>query len=100
MIWGNYQWGWPGFVFAAIFMVACVALMGRMMGHGRMSNHMNHADGHGRQAQARYETDIEQILERQLVDGEIDIDEYNRLRDVLADVGSPAGGDEGMGDQH
>jgi uncharacterized membrane protein len=100
MMWGSYQWGWPGFVFAAVFMVACVALMGRMMGHGRTSNHMNHVHGPGRQAPAGYGTDVEQILERRLVDGEIDFDEYNRLRDVLADIDSPASGDEGMRDQH
>jgi uncharacterized membrane protein len=70
MMWGSYQWGWPGLVLAAVFMVVCVALMGRMMGHGRTSNHMNHMHGPGRQAQAEYETDVEQILERRLVDGE------------------------------
>jgi uncharacterized membrane protein len=101
MMWGGYTWGWPGFVLAAIFMVACVALMGRMMGHGRMSNRMNHVHGSAQQSPAPYGTEVpDQILERRLVSGEIDIDEYNRLRDVLADIGSPASGDEGKRDQH
>ena len=58
MMWGGYTWGWPGFVLAAIFMVACVALMGRMMGHGRMSNRMNHVHGSAQQSPAPYGTEV------------------------------------------
>lgn len=101
MMWGGYTWGWPGFVLAAIFMVACMALMGRMMGHGRVSHHMNHVHGSAQQSPAPHGTEVpDQILERRLVNGEIDIDEYSRLRDLLADIGSPASRDEGMNDQH
>ncbi|HEU4544089.1 MAG TPA: hypothetical protein VFR23_23365 [Jiangellaceae bacterium] len=100
MMWGGYQWGWPGIVLAAVFMVACVALMGRMMGHGRMSNHMNHGHGLGRQSPARHGTDVSEHLERRLVNGEIDIDEYYRLRDLLADIGGPSNGGEGVSGQH
>lgn len=101
MMWGGYTWGWPGFVLGAVLMVACMALMGRMMGHGRMSNHLNHAHRPGRQAPAGHETEVpEQTLELRLVNGEIDIDEYNRLHDLLADASSPASANEGMADQH
>lgn len=100
MMWGGYTWGWPGFVLAAVLMVVCMALMGRMMGHSRLSDHMNHTHGRG-QAPTEHGPELpDQTLELRLVNGEIDIDEYNRLRDVLADIGSPAGGDQGKSDQH
>lgn len=89
MMSGSYGWGLPGFLVAAVFMVACVVLMGRMMGHGRMSNHRDHMNGPGRQTSAPYGADVvEQDLELRLVNGEIDFDEYNRLRDALAEISS------------
>lgn len=76
MMWSGFTW--------AIFMVACVVLMGRMMmGHGRM----NHGHGSAQQTPATSETEFPgQTLEWRLANGEIDIDEYNRLRDVHADT--------------
>lgn len=100
MMWGGYGWGSPGFLVAAVFMVACVVLMGRMMGHGRMSNHRDHMNGPRRQTSVPYGTDVvEQDLELRLVNGEIDFDEYNRLRDALADISS-AGREKEVNDHH
>lgn len=99
MMWGTYNWGSPGFLLAAVFMGACVALMGKMMGHGRMSHHAHHAHGSDQQKPARSETAVDdQVLERRLVNGEIDIEEYYRLRDLLANTGNPASGNERMSD--
>ena len=100
MMWGSYGSGWPGFLVAAVFMLACVVLMGRMIGHGRMSNHRDHMTGPRRQTSAPYGTDVvEQDLELRLVNGKIDFDEYNRLRDALPDISS-AGREKRVNNHH
>lgn len=80
MMWSGFTW--------AIFMVACVVLMGRMMmGHGRMSSHVNQVHGSAQETPVASETEFpDDVLEWRLVNGEIDVDEYNRLRDILADT--------------
>lgn len=69
MMWG-FGW-WP---VGVLFMVLCVVIMWRMMGHG---GHGDHADTEHRGA------DAERTLANRLVTGEIDVEEYERLLDAL-----------------
>lgn len=78
MTWG---WGAGWWVVGAVFMVVCMAMMGRMMGHG----HSGHRVGGWRD-------EPERTLANRLARGEIDLDEYERLLDALRGTeGSPTG---------
>jgi uncharacterized membrane protein len=93
--WGGYHWWWPGLVLMAVFMVACVAGMALMMGHDRMSACMGGMRGLWRQHSYRHQTDTsEQILDERLARGEIDLEEYRRIQQTLAQINSPAGSQE------
>ena len=63
---------WP---FGAVFMIVCMVMMFRMMG------------GRGKSGSRSYESErerpAERILANRLASGEIDVEEYERLRDVL-----------------
>jgi uncharacterized membrane protein len=75
MMWG-FGWGWVG----AVFMVICIVMMVRMMSHG---SHGSHAD-HGSPFTTHDRVDApERTLANRLARGEIDVDEYERLREVL-----------------
>ncbi len=81
MMWGYHGfwgsgWGWPVLAITAVAMIACMVMMGRMMiRHGA--------------SRPRWETGNRagetpgQILERRLASGEIDVEEFQRLRDAL-----------------
>ncbi|HEX9359004.1 MAG TPA: hypothetical protein VF933_35005 [Streptosporangiaceae bacterium] len=99
--WGSgYHWWWAGLVVMAVFMVVCFAVMALMMGHGRMSTCMGGMFGSWRQHSGRHETDApERILDERLARGEIDIEEYRRIQETLAEINSPAGGEEKVGSQ-
>ena len=93
--WGGYHWWWPGLVLMAVFMVVCIAGMALMMSHGRMSACMGGMRRFWGQHSGRYQTDTsEQILDERLARGEIDIKEYRRIQQTLAEINSPAGGQE------
>jgi uncharacterized membrane protein len=95
--WGGYHWWWPGAVLMAVFMVACIVSMALMMGHGRMSACMGGIRGlwGQRPGSGRHQTDTsERILEERLARGEIDIGEYRRIQQTLAEINSPAGSEE------
>jgi uncharacterized membrane protein len=96
--WGGYHGWWPGPVLMAVFMLACVAGMALMMGHGRMSAGMGGMCGFWRRNHSRaHRTDTPvQILDERLARGEIDIREYLRRLETLAD-NSPAGSEEHVG---
>jgi uncharacterized membrane protein len=77
MMWWNHSWGfgWGWILIIGVAMV-CVAMMARMMmGHGA-SGRMGPADD-------RDEDAPERILARRLASGEIDVAEFERLRDAL-----------------
>lgn len=66
--------GW--WLFGGLFMVICMVLMARMMmGHG------DHG-GHGDTQRHEPET-AERTLDNRLARGEIDVEEYQRLREAL-----------------
>ena len=93
--WGGYHWWWPGPVFMAVFMVACIAGMALMMGHGRMSACVGGMRGFWAQRPGRHPTGTsERILDERLARGEIDVQEYRRIRQTLAGISTPAGGQE------
>jgi uncharacterized membrane protein len=81
MMWGNHGfwgsgWGWPVFAIMAVAMIGCMVMMGRMM--------MRHGTSPStRETSNRAEETSEQILERRLASGEIDVEEFRRLRDAL-----------------
>jgi uncharacterized membrane protein len=88
-------WWWPVPVLMAVCMLACVAGMALMMARGRMPG-MGGMCGfwqrnHSRSRQA--DTSV-QILDERLARGEIDISEYRRIQQTLAEINSPAGGQE------
>ena len=96
MMWGNHGfwgsgWGWPVFAIMAVAMFACMAMMARMMMRHGTSPPMW-------QASRRDQEPPGQILERRLASGEIDVEEFRRLRDALqpartspADAAEPSG---------
>jgi uncharacterized membrane protein len=64
---------WP---IGIVFVIVCMVMMGRMMGHGMFSS-----PGHGSEGQG---PDVpERILANRLASGEIDVEDYERLRDEL-----------------
>ena len=67
------MWWWP---FGAVFMIVCMVMMFRMMGAGGMSRSRRYES-------ARERPDAERILANRLASGEIDVEEYGRLRDAL-----------------
>jgi uncharacterized membrane protein len=96
MWWGGYHW-WPGPVLMCVGMLACMAVMALMMGHGRMPG-MGGMRGFWRQHSYRDQAGTsEQILDERLARGEIDINEYHRIRQALATSNSPAGSEEHAG---
>lgn len=76
-------WSWPGILIAAVFMIMCVTMMGRMMGH-----HMGGRHHHDRQTDRR--DDPERVLAQRLARGDIDVDEYDRLLDVVQRPRTPS----------
>lgn len=105
MMWGNHGfwgsgWGWPVFAIMAVAMIACMAMMGRMM----MRHGTSPATGENSTSRPTWETSNRagetpgQILERRLASGEIDVEEFRRLHDALqpartapADAAEPGG---------
>ena len=73
MMWVDASWGWW---LAPLLIVACMFMMGSMMGHGH--HHGSHASRENRQGPG-----AERILAERLARGEIDIDEYERRLAVL-----------------
>ena len=81
MMWWNhgFGWGWPVFLVMALVFVAMMAVM---MRHG--TSMMRHGTSGGtRPASDRDENTPERILARRLASGEIDVQEYERLREAL-----------------
>jgi uncharacterized membrane protein len=83
MWWNGFGWGW-GLVILGMLM--CVAMMAMMMSHGS-----------SRRAREPGETTVdaperadapERILAKRLASGEIDVEEYQRLRDTLQRTGN------------
>ena len=79
MWWSNGSWGhgwWPAVMVMGVFMVICMVMMARMMGHAMPGSHTRESERHG--------PDVpERILAQRLASGEIDVDEYQRRRDAL-----------------
>jgi uncharacterized membrane protein len=73
MMWWGPDWGWAG----ALLAVICMVVMARMMGHGGHSGHRSHGSRHGGAGAA------ERTLANRLASGEIDVDEYVKLREVM-----------------
>jgi uncharacterized membrane protein len=73
MWWSNGWWGWVLVVGAG--MVLCMAMMARMMRHGTWGRMWPSGD--------RDEDTPERILARRLAGGEIDVQEFERLREAL-----------------
>lgn len=95
MGWGGQPEWWPGPMLWAVFMVVCVALMARMMSHGRRSAGIGGMHRSTEQDPGRQETDeASQILNERLARGEIDIQEYQRIQQTLAGASRSAGGQE------
>jgi putative membrane protein len=86
MMWWNHGfwasgWGWPVFAVMAVAVLAGMVMMGRMM--------MRHGTSWPRWGTSnRGEERPEQILARRLASGEIDVEEFRRLRDALQQTSS------------
>ena len=62
--WGGYHW-WPGLVLMGVGMLACVAVMALMMGHGRMPGMGGMCGFRGRNHTRAHQADTSgQILEQ------------------------------------
>ena len=86
MWWGNGSWGygwWPVIMLMGVFMVICMVMMARMMGRAWPGPRTGEPERRGPDAPER-------ILDQRLASGEIDIDEYERLRDALQPPAGPA----------
>ncbi len=95
--WGSYHW-WPGPVLMGAGMLVCVAVMALMMGRGRMPGMGGMCGFWGRDRPGRHQADTSgQILDERLARGEIDVNEYHRIRRTLATSNSPAGSEEHVG---
>lgn len=70
-----HGWGWPGIAVMVPFVIMCVVMMARMMGHPRHA-HGGNSVGERRDAPER-------VLANRLARGQIDADEYDRLLEVL-----------------
>jgi uncharacterized membrane protein len=70
-------WGWPLFVIMAL---VCVAMMTGTMRHGSPGRTQTSDPG---------EDAPERILAKRLASGEIDVQEYERLRDALSRPATP-----------
>lgn len=81
-MWSNNSWG-PGWVLLmAAAMVVCMVVMGRMMmRHGGPWDMWS--------TRGRDEDAAEQILARRLASGEIDVQEFERLRAALRQTSNP-----------
>ena len=96
--WSGYHWWWAGPVLMCVGMLACMAVMALMMGHGRMPGMAGMCRFWQRNQSRAHQTDTSgQILEERLAHGEIDINEYRRIRQTLAKVHSPADSEEHVG---
>ena len=85
MWWGNGSWGygwWPVIMLMGVLMVICMVMMARMMGRAWPGTRRE-SERHGPDAPER-------ILGQRLASGEVDIDEYERLRDALQRPADPA----------
>ena len=104
MMWGNHGfwgsgWGWPVFAIMAVAMIACMVMMGRMMmRRGTSASTGETAPPGPLGKQVTVGETAGQILERRLASGEIDVEEFRRLRDALrpartspADAAEPSG---------
>lgn len=78
--WSDGVWGsgwWLAIVLMGALMVVCMVMMARMMSHAVPCFRAGRSQRRG--------PDVpERILAQRLASGEIDIDEYQRLRDALA----------------
>jgi uncharacterized membrane protein len=84
MMWSNNSWGpgWGWVLLMAAAMVVCMVVMGRMMiRHGGPWNMWS--------AGGREEEAPERILARRLAGGEIDVQEFERLRTALWRTSNP-----------
>jgi uncharacterized membrane protein len=102
MMWWNHSWGfgWGWILVMGVAMVVCMAMMARMMHHGGSGGFM-------RQMSNRHEDVPEQILARRLASGEIDVQEFERLRNALrrtsaspAEAAEPSSAERPNPDQH
>lgn len=76
--------GWLWIVVAAVMMIFCMIMMPGMMRHDRSHSRTGEWDRH------RPTTDTaEHLLANRLASGEIDVDEYERLRDTLRQGARP-----------
>ena len=75
-------WGF-GWIIGGVFMVVCMVMMVRMMGGMMGHGHSGH-DGNG------WREDPEHTLADRLAKGEIDLEEYKRLREALHGSDHPA----------
>jgi uncharacterized membrane protein len=79
MMWWNHSWGfgWGWIVVIGVAMVVCMAMMARMMGHGAWGRRWPSGN------RDEDQDPPERILARRLASGEIDVAEFERLRDAL-----------------
>jgi putative membrane protein len=78
MMWGG-GWWWLG----GLFVVICMVLMFRMMGHGMMGHGGRGHEGSASGGMKDNRTDAEHIVAERFARGEISEEEYEERRRVL-----------------
>jgi uncharacterized membrane protein len=73
--WGH-DWWWPGILIMALVMILIMLMMARMMGHHDSRTRFGEADPGTPDAPER-------ILANRLASGEIDAEQYHKLRNAL-----------------
>lgn len=85
MMWWGHGWWWLG----AVVMVICMVAMFRMMSHG---GHGSQGGGHGSHEGHGWDDPAGRTLANRLASGDIDVEEYERLREVIRRTDSAPGG--------
>lgn len=84
-MWWGHGWWW------ILVMAICIVAMSRMMGHRGHGGHPGHG-GHAGHGGHGSDDPAERTLANRLASGEIEVEEYERLREAIGRTESTHGG--------